>query len=788
MSAIHENLPVVPLRGLVVLPGEMLHFDAGRTCSVQALESASVRECPVFISSQMDVQKNEVSAEDIYAIGTICRVKQVLCLPGDSMRVLVEGQIRAKVIHSSRENEILFADVREIESVPCEEVMAEAMRRRMQKALVEYAKLSAKFAREAIDILSKIEDYGAYTDAVANIVLAKTEQRQAILEETDVEERMKLMLRLLAEENEIKRMDARINEQIKKQIDKNQKEYYLNEQIKAIRRELGRDDASEADEYRERLSKKQMPEEVRKRVEKEISRMEDLPGGAHEGPMTRNYIECLLDLPWVEESRDNLDLRHARELLDADHYGMEKVKDRIIEYIAVSARTKEPGGQILCLVGPPGVGKTSICEAIAKALERKFVRMSLGGIHDEAEIRGHRRTYIGAMPGRVIAAMRQADTVNPVILFDEIDKLSGDYHGDPAAAMLEVLDSAQNFAFRDHFLEIPYDLSRVMFLTTANSRETIPEPLLDRMEIIEVPSYLETEKIEIAKRHLLPRQMKKHGLKKSELSFPDDIYGELIRGYTAEAGVRELERQIAAICRKALCELEGEKKRIRLSKQKLSAYLGQPKFDRPLAERENIVGVVTGLAWTSVGGVTLEVECECVPGSGQVYTTGSLGDVMQESARAALTYVRSHADTLGIDASFIKENDIHIHVPEGAVPKDGPSAGVTIMTAIVSCLTGIPVNAGVAMTGEITLRGRVLPIGGLREKLLAALRAGARVVVIPEKNRKDLEEVPREIVDALRIVYANDAVTVLQTALSEMPKPRAMPLRVTGTESMSVIQ
>ena len=426
MSAIHENLPVVPLRGLVVLPGEMLHFDAGRTCSVQALESASVRECPVFISSQMDVQKNEVSAEDIYPVGTICRVKQVLCLPGDSMRVLVEGQVRARVVHSSRENDILFADVCEIESVPCEEMMAEAMRRRLQKALVEYAKLSAKFAREAIDILTKIDDYGAYTDAVANVVLAKTEQRQAILEEADVEARMKLMLGLLNEENEIKRMDARINEQVKKQIDQNQKEYYLNEQMKAIRKELGRDDASEADEYRERLSRKEMPDEVKKRAEKEIDRMESLPNGAHEAPMTRNYIECLLDLPWMEESVDNLDLRHAREILDEDHYGMEKVKERIVEYLAVAARTNEPNGQILCLVGPPGVGKTSICEAIAKALDRKFVRMSLGGIHDEAEIRGHRRTYIGAMPGRVIAAMRQADTINPVILFDEIDKLSGD--------------------------------------------------------------------------------------------------------------------------------------------------------------------------------------------------------------------------------------------------------------------------------------------------------------------------------------------------------------------------
>ncbi len=788
MSVIRENLPVVPLRGLVVLPGEMLHFDAGRSCSVQAIEVASVRECPVFISSQIDVQKNDVKVEDIYAIGTICRVKQVLCLPGDSMRVLVEGVQRARVMQSGSDESFLVADVCEIDDIPCEDVMAEALRRRIQALLEEYMKLSAKFAREAVDILIKIQDAGSYTDAVANVVLSKMSQRQAVLEEADIEARMKLVLQLLTDEIEVRRMDVRINEQVKKQIDKNQKEYYLNEQLKAIRKELGRDDETELDELRSRLEQKSAPDDILLKIKKEIDKLEAMPSGAHEAPMQRNYIECLLDLPWTEESQDDLDVKHARKVLDEDHYGMDKLKERIIEYIAVAARTKKPNGQILCFIGPPGVGKTSISEAIAKALNRQFVRMSLGGIHDEAEIRGHRKTYIGAMPGRIIAAMRQAGTVNPVILFDEIDKLSGDFRGDPASAMLEVLDSAQNNAFRDHFLEMPYDLSKAMFITTANNREDIPEPLLDRMELIEVPSYLEIEKIEIAKRHLLPKQMEKHGLNRSELSIPDNIYSEIIQGYTAEAGVRSLERTLASICRKAVCELEQEKKRIRVGRQKLIAYLGQPKYNKPLAEREDVVGVVTGLAWTSVGGVTLEVEVQCVPGSGQVYTTGSLGEVMQESAKAALTYVRAHAEQLGVDPAFLKENDLHVHVPEGAVPKDGPSAGVTIMTAIVSCLTDIPVKAGVAMTGEITLRGRVLPIGGLREKLLAALRAGAHTVIIPEKCRKDLEDVPGEIIKGLNIVFAEDALTVLQTALKYMPSMNHVPLHMQSTERMSAIQ
>ncbi|MBR2328474.1 MAG: endopeptidase La, partial [Clostridia bacterium] len=556
---------------------------------------------------------------------------------------------------------------------------------------------------------------------------------------------------------------------------------------RAIRKELGETSETESDEFRQRLAEKQMPDNVREKLEREIIRYADLPAGSHEAPSARNYIECMLDLPWSETSEDCLDLDHAREVLEADHYGMEKVKKRIIEYLAVAKLTGKVNGQVICFAGPPGVGKTSIVKSIADALGRKFVRMSLGGIRDEAEIRGHRRTYIGAMPGRVIAAMRQAGTMNPVILFDEIDKLAGDYHGDPAAAMLEVLDSAQNFAFRDHFLEMPYDLSKVMFLTTANDKGNIPAPLLDRMEIIDVPGYLETEKAEIAKRHLLPRQLEKHGLKKSMLTIPDAMYPAIIRGYTAESGVRELERVLAGICRRAACDIgDGSAKRIRLNPQRMKEYLGQPRFEDLAKDHKDAVGVVNGLAWTSVGGDTLEIEVQTVNGSGQILLTGKLGDVMQESAKAALTFVHANAEMLGIDEKLFKEKDIHLHVPEGAVPKDGPSAGITMATAIASALTGIPVKGNVAMTGEITLRGRVLPIGGLREKLLAAVRSGITTVLIPAQNKKDLEEVPEEIKGALKIMCVSDAMEVLDQALTSMPEANHHHIHISHGKSGSV--
>ena len=766
-SRVYEHIPVVPLRGLVVLPGELLHFDAGRQGSVKALAAAAEQESLVFLTSQKDMRKNEVGRDDIYRIGTLCRIRQVLNLPGDTKRVLVHGICRARFT-SLEHGEYLTADVVSLDAPPYDTAEAEALHRRLADAFKEYASLSTKLTADTAESVLRTEDPGAFADAVANVTLAKAEKRQQVLECFQVPERLRETLTMVLAEIEILRADRRISQEVKRRVDKNQKEYYLREQIRAIRAELGETEQNDADEFAQRLSQKPMPDALREKLKKEIERYRALPSGSHEQPPLRSYIECMLDLPWEETTKDDLDLVHARAVLDAEHYGLEKVKERIIEHLAVARLTGKVTGQIICFVGPPGVGKTSVSESIARALGRKFVRMSLGGIHDEAEIRGHRRTYIGAMPGRVIAAMRQAGTVNPVLLFDEIDKLTSDMRGDPASAMLEVLDSAQNYAFRDHFIEEPYDLSKVMFITTANSTDTIPRPLLDRMEVIEVPSYLENEKREIAKRHLLPKQMEKHGLKKGMLSIPDDVMGALIRGYTRESGVRTLERTLAKICRKAACEIGEGKARVRLTHQRMAEYLGPERYLDLGAHKEDLVGVVNGLAWTSVGGELLEVEVQVVPGSGQVLLTGKLGDVMQESARAALTFLKAHGEMLGLPAQLDKK-DIHVHVPEGAVPKDGPSAGITMMTAIASALTGIPARADVAMTGEITLRGRVLPIGGLREKLLAASRAGMREVIIPAENRKDLFEVPEEVRSALKVTYAQDAMQVLGTALTRMP-------------------
>jgi ATP-dependent Lon protease len=770
MIAEDVRMPVVPLRGLVVLPGELLHFDAGRNESRKALAAATQKDGLVFVSSQKDARKNEVTGEDLYEMGTICRVRQTLTLPGDTVRVLVQGIIRANA-YAFRAGEFMTANIMPAREIPADAAAAEALRRRINTALSEYAGISSRISADAMDAITRTENAAQFTDSVANAVMTKTEQRQTVLEQLDVEERMKYVLAALIAETEIMRIDRRIQQEVKQNIDRNQKEYFLREQMKVIRRELGEDEESESDAFLAQLDKKKMPDAVKKTLEREINRYRDLPAGSHEMPQMRNYIECMLELPWTEETKDDLDLERAKRILDEDHYGLEKVKQRIIEHIAVARLTGKINGQILCLVGPPGVGKTSIASSIARALGRNFVRMSLGGIHDEAEIRGHRRTYIGAMPGRVIAAMRKAGTVNPVLLFDEIDKLTSDLRGDPSAAMLEVLDSAQNFSFRDHFLEVDYDLSKVMFITTANTLDTIPRPLLDRMEIIDLPGYMEYEKLEIAKRHLLPKQMEKHGMKKSMLSMTDAALYEMIRGYTREAGVRTLEREIAAVCRKAACDIGEGKKRVRVTPQRLHEYLGIPRFTYSAAEKESAVGMVNGLAWTSMGGELLEVEAQVIPGCGQVILTGKLGEVMQESARAALTFIKAHADTYGIDIA-LDHRDIHVHVPEGAVPKDGPSAGITIMTAMASALTGVPVRAGLAMTGEITLRGHVLPIGGLREKLLAAARAGITEVLVPEGNRKDIEEIPAQIRDALTIRFVDGASKVLLLSLVQTPRAK----------------
>lgn len=768
---IYENIPVVALRGLVVLPGELLHFDAGREKSVNALREAMRRDDLIFLSAQRDARKAEITPEDIFETGTLCKLRQMLTLPGDSNRVFVEGLCRATAASIADGDAFMTADIACQEDKDHDPAEAEALHRRLSSALAEYATMSTRMNSDALASIESKEIPGPYADAVANAVMQKASERQPFLEESDPVERMKWVLRFMGKEIEILRADRRIAKEVQTQLDKNQKEYYLREQIKAIRKELGDTQATEVEAMRERLEKKDMPPEIREKVEREIERYGDLPAGSHEQPPLRTYIECMLELPWKEETEDNTDLANARAVLEADHYGLTKVKERILEYLAVANLTGKVNGQILCFVGPPGVGKTSVSASIARALGRKFVRMSLGGIRDEAEIRGHRRTYIGAMPGRVVSAMRQAGTVNPVILFDEIDKLAADCHGDPSAAMLEVLDSAQNFAFRDHFLETPYDLSKVFFITTANDASAIPAPLLDRMEVIEVPSYLDTEKVQIAKGYLLPKQMEKHGLKRSMLSLPEELLPKIIREYTAEAGVRQLERALGAICRKAACEIGEGKQRIRMTRTRLVEYLGQPKRRDRAATRPDAVGVANGLAWTSVGGELLEVEVAAMPGSGKVEMTGRLGDVMQESVRAAMTFVRAHGHMLGIGSAVFKDMDIHVHVPEGAVPKDGPSAGITMATAIASALSGIPVKADLAMTGEISLRGNVLAIGGLREKLLAAVRNGISQVVIPLENKGDLDDVPQEVKDALHIIYVKTAMEVLHAALTHMPAP-----------------
>lgn len=775
-------IPVVPLRGLVVLPYSAMSFDVGRDKSIAAINAAAAHEGYVMLSAQKDAKMTDVGPDDIVRIGCLCRVKGREKLDGGTLRVLVEGIARARIdelmpFNNLEYGEYLASNVTLLHDEPLTDAEREApFRAEISEKCTRFAELIGNAQlKTTLNFVARSSGDAEFVFRTANIFLQKPDDRQAIMEAESHTERCLSLIRVMTREFEVLEIKKRIDEAVKEAIDRNQKEYFLREQIKAAQKELGADEQSEAEEFRAKLNAKRYPDEVRVKLEKEISHFAALPAGSHETPPMRTYIETMLDLPYYEMSDDNLDVDNARKILDEDHYGLEKVKQRIIEYLAVGKLTGKINGQIICFVGPPGVGKTSVSASIARALGRKFVRMSLGGIRDEAEIRGHRRTYIGAMPGRIINAMKQAGTVNPVLLFDEIDKLAQDNHGDPSAAMLEVLDSAQNFAFRDHFLEVPYDLSKVLFITTANNPAGIPRPLLDRMEIIEVPSYLSNEKVEIAARHLVPRQLEKHGLTKTMLHIPKETIQDIINGYTREAGVRSLERNIAAVCRKAACDIAKGKKRVTVSKKRLEEYLGAPPFSFETAEKVPEIGLVNGLAWTSVGGETLEIEVAALPGSGQLQLTGQLGDVMQESAKAAITCIRERADSLGLASDFYGKTDVHIHIPEGAVPKDGPSAGIALLTAVASALTSIPVRAGLAMTGEITLRGRVLPIGGLREKLLAAVRAGITTVLVPEKNRKDIQEVPKDITDALHIVYVSDVDEVLREALVRKPQ-RTMPL------------
>ena len=764
-------MPVLALRGLMVFPHMVLHFDVGRAKSVAALEQAMLENQQIFLVAQLDAEVEDPGVEELCRVGTIASIKQVMNLPGDNLRVLVEGESRGVLQSITKEEPFLQGNVKLADTpVPENDTELEALVRATQDFFETYAKASQRVSQETVNSVRDVDAPDQIADIIAANILTRVEDRQRILEELDIKRRLETLCGILARETELAGVEKQVQARIKKQIEKNQKDYYLREQMKAIQTELGDGEAVETDDLRDHMEKTPLNDEARQKCEKELERLARMAPGTPEVNVSRTYIEWILDLPWGKTTADNLDLKRARRVLAQDHYGLEKVKERIIEYLAVVRMKQDMKGPILCFVGPPGVGKTSIVRAIAKAVGRKFVQMSLGGVRDEAEIRGHRRTYIGAIPGRIIAGIRQAGTMNPVFLFDEIDKMSSDFRGDPASALLEVLDAEQNSAFRDHYMELPFDLSRVMFITTANSVDTIPGPLLDRMEIIEVPSYTEEEKLQIAKRHLLPKQIEAHGLQPRSVKLSDRVMRELIEGYTREAGVRTLERTIAKVVRKAaVTMLDTDVTEVTVTSARLKEYLGAARYLREMPEKEPRVGVVNGLAYTTVGGETLEVECALMPGKGSLQLTGQLGDVMKESAEAAFTWVRAHSRQLGLKDDFYKDRDIHIHVPEGAVPKDGPSAGVTMATALTSALTGVPVRQDVAMTGEITLRGRVLPIGGLKEKTLAAYRAGIRTLVIPKENVKDLEDIPPHVLSQFRVVEAETIDDVLKTALTRMP-------------------
>ncbi len=761
------DLPVIPLRGLMLFPGTVLHFDVGRPKSIQALEKAITDNQKVFLVTQKKEEEENPSVQDLFPIGIVADIRQVLNLPGEHLRVLVEAGQRASVQEVLTEDPILTVRVLLHKDRIARSAEAKALVRTSVDLFEQYARTSSRVNPEAVETLRNLEKPGEIADVLGANLLTKLDERLDILSELDPLKRLEKICAYLIRESDLADREKQIQARVKKQVEQNQRDYYLREQIKAIQDELGERNENETSELRERMEKTPLNEEARTKCEKEIERMSRMAPGSPEANISQTYIEWILDLPWGKETTDNLDLKQAKEVLDRDHFGMDEVKERIIEHLAVLRLKKDMKGPILCFVGPPGVGKTSIVRAIAEAVGRKFVQMSLGGVRDEAEIRGHRRTYIGAIPGRIISGMKQAGTMNPVFLFDEIDKMSGDFRGDPASAMLEVLDSEQNNAFRDHYMELPFDLSKVMFITTANNMEGIPAPLLDRMELIEVPSYTEEEKFQILRRHLLPKQVKAHGLSEDALEISDEILRRMIEDYTREAGVRTLERTMGKVCRKAAVEiLDRNVSHVTVDLENLRKMLGAPRYHRENLEKEPRVGVVNGLAWTSVGGEMLEVECTPMPGKGMLKLTGQLGDVMKESAETALSWVRAHSAELGLSPDFCKELDIHVHVPEGAVPKDGPSAGITMTTALVSALTGRPVRQDVAMTGEVTLRGRVLPIGGLKEKTLAAYRAGVKTLIIPEENRKDLEKIPPEVLSRFTVISVNDVSQVLDQALA----------------------
>ncbi len=765
------KMPMIALRGTVVFPKTVVHFDVSREKSVQAVENAMKGEQLVFLSAQMDDSIEDPKREDIYSLGVVAKIKQIIKLPGNVIRVLVEGENRARLVELLEEEPYLYVEVEQADTVLeageiDDEHTKEAMVRSLKDIIQAYGFDSNKATRNVVGQILEIQDLEELIFEIATQLPINVKQKQVILEEDEIIERGEKLLVTLAEEIEIYQIRKEIQEKIKEKVDKNQKDYILREQMKVIREELGEGSEAEADEFEEKVEKLDASEEVKEKIRKEISRFKNSGGMSAESYVSRNYIETMLEMPWNHCSEDNNDIKSASKILEEDHYGLEKVKERIIEFLAVRALTEKGEAPIICLAGPPGTGKTSIARSIARAVNKHYVRISLGGIRDEAEIRGHRKTYVGAMPGRIATGIKQAGVKNPLMLLDEIDKVSSDYKGDTASALLEVLDGEQNVTFMDHYLEVPIDLSEVLFVATANDLSTIPRPLLDRMEVIEVSSYTENEKFHIAKRYLVEKQLKKNGLTKEQLIITDKAIRKVISAYTREAGVRNLERKIGQICRKAArMIMEGNKTHLKVLESNVSKFLGTEIFSKEDEDLTPKTGIVRGLAWTSVGGDTLSIEVNIMAGKGKFELTGNLGDVMKESARTGISYIRSVANQYGIEEDYFEKHDIHIHIPEGAVPKDGPSAGITMATAILSAITGKKVRGDIAMTGEITLRGRVLPIGGLKEKILAAKVVGVKEVIVPVKNKKNVADIDKEITSGLTITYATTMEDVLEHAL-----------------------
>lgn len=765
-----ENIPMVPLRGMTVLPREVIHFDVSRKRSIEAIQKVMAEDQKIFLVTQREIETEEVTKEDLYETGTIAEIKQIVKMPKKILRVLVTGKERA-VLNALFDTEAFYqADVTVTDSYPyveAEPVEQEAMVRTLREQFLNFAMRNPHLTKETVEQINQLEELKILIDEVTAASGFSYQDKQKFLDEANPLVRYQMLIQQLANETEVLKVKEEIQEKVKARVDKGQREYILREELRVIRQELGDDSfLSDAEEFERMTDELLAPQEVKDKLYKEIKRFKNTMGSPSESGVIRTYIETMLEMPWDKVSEDNLDIGYAKEILEAEHYGLEKVKDRILEFLAVRALTSKGNSPILCLVGPPGTGKTSIARSLAKALHKKYVRISLGGVRDEAEIRGHRKTYVGAMPGRIANGLKMAGVKNPLLLLDEIDKVSTDYKGDTFSALLEVLDSEQNVKFRDHYLEVPLDLSEVLFVTTANTLQTIPRPLLDRMEVIEISSYTDNEKLHIAERHLIPKQLEKHGLSEEQLTISKGALWKMTHNYTREAGVRQLERQIGNICRKAAREiLEEKKERIRITESSLAKYLGKELYVYQMANETDEVGIVRGLAWTSVGGDTLQIEVNTMPGKGELMLTGQMGDVMKESARTGISYIRSIVGEYGIEPEYFEKHDIHIHIPEGAVPKDGPSAGISMATANFSAITNQKVRADVAMTGEITLRGRVLPIGGLKEKLLAAKIAGIRTVIVPAQNQKDVQELSSEITKGLEIRFVSQMREVLEIAL-----------------------